>query len=240
MHDNNRIERKHYIIGALIISLAFILQPFSLLFVQLHVAPLVAPSLMAQGGDGSTDYAGKEISADNLKVRGNSEASIYLVEYSDYQCPFCARFHDVPKQVLAESNGKVAWAWKHFPLTQIHPNARPAAIAADCVAKLGGVEKFWTYSDMLIANQDKLTDALYKSEASKLGVNASQFNVCLKDTTIAAGVDKETTEGSSLGVNGTPSTFVVRNEGGKLTILENINGALPKETVDSIIAKYIE
>lgn len=235
-----KLQRKHLLIGAIIIAIAFVLQPFSLLFVQMNIAPLVAPSILGQVGDGSVDQAGKEISLENLKVRGNPEASIYLVEYSDYQCPFCLRFHNTPKEIVEASNGKVAWAWKHFPLTQIHPEARPAAIAAECVAKLSNIEKFWQYSDTLMANQTTLNETMYKTEAAKMGINANQFATCLKNPEIASLVDANTSEGEAFGVSGTPSTFVVKNENGKLIILENINGALPKETVESIIAKYSE
>lgn len=238
-----RINRKHYIIGALIISLAFVIQPFSLLFIQMNLAPIIAEKYLGQNANGQDDgtaMAGKEIDPTELKIRGNTGAQIYLVEFSDYQCPFCARFHETPKEVVNESNGKVAWAWKHFPLTQIHPEARPAAIASECVYKLGGVEKFWLYSDTLIANQQNLSDALYKSEAQKLGINAGSFGTCIKDPATAKIVDANTSEGEALGVNGTPSTFVVKNENGKFTILENISGALPKATVDSIINKYTE
>jgi protein-disulfide isomerase len=92
----------------------------------------------------------------------------------------------------------------------------------------------------MIANQDKLSDALYRSEAVKLGINGPAFDTCIKDPAVAAVVDENTKEGEDLGVNGTPSTFVVKNENGKLTILENISGALPKDTVENIIKKYSE
>ena len=232
------VPKKHLIIGSLIIGASFVIQPFSLLYVQMKIAPKLAPILMHQNQDGTPVTVGKEIMNEDLKVRGNTDAKIYLVEYSDYQCPFCGRFHPTLKQELSANPGKIAWIYKYFPLTQIHPNARPSAIAAECVFKLGGTEKFWSYSDTLIADQTNLSDALYKSEAAKLGINSAQFSACLNDKTIADEVDNNTKEGESLGVNGTPSTFVVKNENGKMTILENINGALPKETVDSIIAKY--
>jgi protein-disulfide isomerase len=241
MSVNKNISKKHFVIGGLIIALALTLQPFASLMVQNTLAPLIAPRLMGSADDaGSTDMAGREISTENLKVQGASTAKIFLVEFSDYECPFCARFHNTPKQILSESDGKVAWAWKHFPLTQIHQNARPAAVAAECVAKLGGVEKFWQFSDVLIANQRNLNESLYKVESAKLGINANAFNSCLKDVAMGTIVDKNLSEGETLGVTGTPSTFVVKNDNGKLIILENINGALPKETVDSIIKKYSE
>lgn len=232
------MNNKHYLTGAMIIVIAFLLQPFALLFVQTSVAPVFAQAITGKNADGSTVVEGKEINTQNLKITGNNNASIYLVEFSDYQCPFCARFHPTPKEVVATSNGKVAWVWKHFPLSQIHPEARPAAIAAECVNKLGGMEKFWQYSDILITNQGKLSSQLYKTEAAKLGINAANFSTCLADPTVASEVDRNTKEGEELGVNGTPSTFIVRNENGKLTILENISGALPKATLETAIAKY--
>ena len=237
------ITKKQLIIGALIISLGFIIQPFSLLFVQLKIAPKLATVLLKQnpnqnGETAATAVVGKEISVDDLKIRGNKDAKIYLVEYSDYQCPFCSRFHPTLKSEISENGDKVAWVYKYFPLTQIHPEARPSAIAAECVFKLGGNDKFWQYSDVLIDNQANLSGTLYKSEAAKLGINSSQFSTCLKDPSIAVEVDKNTSEGESLGVNGTPNTFVVKNENGKLTILDSVSGALPKATVDAMIAKY--
>lgn len=238
MTTHKQLTYKNYVIGGIIIAAAFIIQPFSMLFVQEKIAPALAPMLTGQNTDGSVSVEGKDIDTKNLKIRGNNQAEIYLVEYSDYECPFCNRFHSTPKDIVDASNGKVAWVWKYFPLTQIHPNAHPAAVAAECVNKLGGQEKFWQFSDVLINNQRALSENFYKTESAKLGINAAAFSTCLKDASIAAEVDRNTKEGEELGVSGTPSTFVVKNENGKLTILENINGALPKATVESIIAKY--
>lgn len=233
------IERKHYIIGGLIIAIAFALQPFALLFTQINLAPSLVPMLTGNNVDGTPTVEGKEISSENLKLRGNPEASIVLVEFSDYECPFCNRFHESPKNIVANSNGKVAWAWKHYPLP-FHPQAEPTAIAAECVKRLGGVEKFWTYTDIMMANFDKLSDAVRASEAIKIGINGGNFSACLNDAQMKANVTNELNEGSSLGVNGTPNTFIVKNEGGKYTILESINGALPQATVEAAVMKYLK
>jgi protein-disulfide isomerase len=234
------ITKKHYIIGTLIISLALIAQPFSLLFYQMKVAPKLAPMILGKQQDGSPVVEGKNISTENLKVRGNKDAEIMLVEFSDYECPFCQRFHEAPKSIVANSNGKVAWAWRHFPLNQIHPNAKPASIAAECVNKIAGTDAFWQFTDILVANQRNLNSNFYKTESAKLGANATAFDACTKDPAIAAIVDADQAEGESLGVNGTPNTLVVENKNGKLTILESINGALPQDTVEKIVAKYVK
>jgi protein-disulfide isomerase len=231
------IERKHFIIGGIVLAIALALQPFALLFAQITLAPKLVPMLTGTNIDGSVNVSGKEISTNNLKIRGNPQAEIVLVEYSDYQCPFCGRFHSTPKEIVEKSNGKVAWVWKHFPLS-FHPEAKPSAIASECVNKIGGTEKFWQYSDSLIANQQKLSADLIKNEAVKLGINQTQFSNCLNDAQMSAIVDTDTNEGTDLGVNGTPNTFIVKNENGKYTILESISGALPKETIESAIAKY--
>lgn len=232
------LERKHYIIAGSIIMLALALQPFALLFTQITLAPKLIPLLTGKNQDGSVQIEGKTISGENLKLRGDKNAQIILVEFSDYQCPFCARFHPTAEAVFKKYNGKVAWAWKHFPLG-FHPEAAPTAIAAECVNKLAGVNAFWKFSDAMIKNQDKLSPSLRNLEASSLGINASTFAACLKDPQMQANVDKETAEGAAIGVNGTPNTFVVKVENGEYIILESINGALPEWTVDSIVEKYI-
>jgi protein-disulfide isomerase len=233
------IERKHYIIGGLIIALALALQPFALLFTQINLAPSLVPMLTGNNVDGTPSLEGREVSTENLKLRGNSDAQIVLVEFSDYECPFCNRFHEAPKNIVANSNGKVAWAWKHYPLP-FHPQAEPTAIAAECVKELAGVEQFWSYTDTMMNNFDKLNDTLRASEAGKLGINAANFSTCLKNPEMKTRVSNDLNEGSSLGVNGTPNTFIVRNEGGKYTILESINGALPEATVAAAVAKYVQ
>jgi protein-disulfide isomerase len=229
----------HFIIGGFIIALAFALQPFALLFAQILLAPTLVPALTGQNTDGSPIVVGKEIKDDDLKIRGNKDAQIFLVEFSDYQCPFCARFHNAPKNIVEKSNGKVAWIWKHYPLP-FHPEAKPSAHAAECVYKLAGVEKFWQYSDALIANQQTLSDTVYKTEAGKLGVNGSQFAACLQDKSVEQKIEDQQSEGTTLGVNGTPNTFIVKKVNGKYEILDSINGALPEDTVNQMVQKYLD
>lgn len=83
-------------------------------------------------------------------VMGNpNTADVTIVEYSDFECPFCARFHPVLEQVVAESNGSVAWVYRQFPLTQIHEHAFERAIASECVAQIKGNDAFWEYANLL-------------------------------------------------------------------------------------------
>ena len=90
----------------------------------------------------------KVISSDHF--RGNKNASVKLIEYSDFQCPYCQRFHPTMQQMLSEYSDKVAWIYRHFPLDSIHPQARPAALASECVFELGGDEAFWKFADEVL------------------------------------------------------------------------------------------
>ncbi|MBI2622240.1 thioredoxin domain-containing protein, partial [Candidatus Microgenomates bacterium] len=112
---------------------------------------------------------------DRDHIRGSKDAKIKLVEFSDLECPFCKSFHPTMQKVLKEFDGQIAWVYRHFPLDSIHPRARPAALAAECVASLGGNDKFWNYVDKLFEGAPvTLTDDQLKTIATGLGVNASQ------------------------------------------------------------------
>jgi protein-disulfide isomerase len=109
----------------------------------------IQPVAQAPEPTGSTDAVRPVTSEDHIK--GNPDAPIKIVEYSDFDCPFCGRFHETMNQVMAQygESGDVNWTYRHFPLDQIHPQARPLAIASECVAELGGNEKFWEFSNIM-------------------------------------------------------------------------------------------
>ena len=90
---------------------------------------------------------------ENDHIRGNPDASITIVEFSDFQCPFCTRFHPTVKQALAEYGDQVRWVYKHFPLSQIHPEAISDAEASECIAEQKGGDGFWNFADALFASQ---------------------------------------------------------------------------------------
>lgn len=88
---------------------------------------------------------------DDDHYRGNPDAEIVLVEYSDYECPFCTRFQTTMQQVIADYGDQVAWVYRHYPLPQLHPNAIMLANASECATELGGSDAFWELSDVLLA-----------------------------------------------------------------------------------------
>ena len=94
--------------------------------------------------------------SDTDHVLGKANAKVTIVEFSDFQCPFCSRHHPTMQRIISEYPDDVRWVYKHFPLESIHPRARPAAEASECVADLAGNDAFWQYADKLFANQSSL------------------------------------------------------------------------------------
>lgn len=138
-------------------------------------------------------------------VLGSSNAKVTMVEYSDFQCPFCGRFFTTVKQAMTEYKDKIRFVYRNFPLDSIHPNARPAAEAAECAGEQG---KYWEYHDKLFANQEKLADSLYPQLASELKLNVNKFNDCLKSDKYISKIDADYQQGITDGVQGTPHTLI--------------------------------
>lgn len=162
-------------------------------------------------------------------VRGNSSADVYIVEYSDFECPFCARLHPTLGRVVEEDED-VKWIYRHFPLSS-HANAFDAAVASECVAKLGGNDAFWSFADRAFANQRSLGDRFYNNFIRSAGINADRFAECLSDEKVADDVQDDLDEVIAVGGRGTPFVVVISPEG-KLT---SFSGALPYERIKALV-----
>ena len=184
------------------------------------VAPTPAPAAAAPAGDLAPVTA-----ADH--VRGSKDAVVTLVEYSDMQCPYCKNFHATMTQVMTAYSGKVKWVFRHFPLS-FHPNAQPAALAAECASEQG---KFWEFTDAMYTNQADLGDALYTKTAADLKLNKTKFAACVASKKYASVIAADQASGSTAGVDGTPATFILAKDGTKTMI----PGALPFEQVKPMI-----
>lgn len=169
-------------------------------------------------------------------IRGSKDAQVVLVEYSDYQCPFCHRFHPTMQQVMKEFGSKVAWVYRHYPLP-FHPYAQKAAEAGECVAKFGGNDKFWQFTDIAYDKASKddsvlAVDSLVNM-AKDIGLDGAKVKACIDSGEMAAKVKADMDGGSAAGVNGTPGTIVLGKNGKK----DFIPGAYPFESVKATIEK---
>ncbi len=136
---------------------------------------------------------------------GSPDGKIILAEFSDFQCPFCARAHNTVKEFMAKHKGTVTLTYKHFPLQQIHPEALPAARASWAAAQQ---QKFWEFHDKLFAEQQRLGDALYVEIAQNLQLNLEQFNTDRNSKASEDAVLADFQLGRELGIEGTPAFFM--------------------------------
>lgn len=184
-----------------------------------------APAAAADAGAGAGNPAPQaEISFDNVRIQGSEDADVIIVEWSDFQCPYCSRFFAQTKGQLDSEyieTGEVAFVYKDFPLESIHPQATPAALASWCAAEQ---DAFWEYHDILFTNQQALSDSNYKQWAVDLGLDADQFNDCYDSGKYANNVQAELAEGSANGIRGTPGFIVMSADGEKR---ELVSGAQP-------------
>ncbi len=191
-----------------------------------------AASIAKQGAPSAVVPSGAPVQVkvgDQDHIRGNSSAQVTIVEFSDLECPFCKSFHPTLQQALAEYGDKIRWVYKHFPLDQLHSKADKEAEAAECAGALGGNDMFWKYVDRVFEitpSNNGLNLALLPQVAEGLGLNRAAFEACLNSGTYADRVEADYQQGLSLGVNGTPASFVNGIP---------VQGAVPYETLKSII-----
>lgn len=167
-------------------------------------------------------------------VKGNPDAKVTLVEYSDIDCPFCQRFHGTIGQILEAYPNDVNVVFRHFPLTQLHPDAATKAAASECVGELGGNDAFWSYLDVLFNNKTAVSGLA--QAAGQVGVDQTAFQECLDSGKYDAKIAASTQEATKAGARGTPYSILTD---GTQTI--PVNGALPfeqvKPQIDSLLSQ---
>ena len=144
------------------------------------------------------------ISYDPRRVRGDAAAPVTIVEFSDFQCPFCRQSQEALRTVMEKYSGSVKIAFRDFPLNPIHPNAQAAAEAARCAAEQG---RFWEYHDLLFAN-GQLTESGLAAHARTVGLDEEQFRTCVVERKYRTEVEADTKEAGRLGLTGTPAFFI--------------------------------
>jgi len=170
-----------------------------------------------------------DVSIDDDSILGDEDAPVTIIEFSDYECPFCARFYlNTLPQLKREyiDTGKIKLVYRDFPLS-FHQNAQKAAEAAECA---GEQDKYYEMHDKIFENQQAITTTNLKEYAKEIGLNTNEFNECLDSGEMASEVQKDFQDGQSIGVRGTPTFFI----NGKL-----LRGAQPFEEFQKIIEKEL-
>ena len=179
-----------------------------------------------------------KISADNDPIIGSPDAPITIIEFSDFQCPFCARFHVQTLPSLMEEyieQGKVKLVFRDFPIQNIHPNALPAAVAAECANDQG---KFKGMHDLLFENQKQWSSletspalSTFVQYAKDLQINEEEFTSCLTEGKYIDEIRKDLEDGRNYGVTGTPGFFIGNDDVGYV----ELKGAQPFDSFKKVI-----
>lgn len=169
---------------------------------------------------------------------GSDSATVTVIEFSDYQCPYCRRFHaDVLPALLREyiDTGRVQLIYKDLPLV-MHREALPAAIAGRCAAAQG---KFWPMNEALFANQERLNATLYPKLAAALGLDAEQFKKCLQDPALRKAIRRDQNQARDLGITSTPSFLIGRMQGERMLIERIGRGLADFEALSAELDKLL-
>lgn len=202
---------------------------------------------VAQGNNVADNFVIAPIT-DTDHIRGNPNAEVFLIEYSDMECPYCKRYHSTLKQLMNDfgTDGKLAWVYRHFPLYQgsssnppLHPNAGQFAEGAECVASLGGSEAFWKFIDRFyeqIPNANVWTMENGAAIAEAVGIDKDKYLSCINNGTFTSDIEEAYKAALEAGGRGTPYTVLVKKSGGEPLILDG--GAIPYPQLKQIIEQF--
>jgi protein-disulfide isomerase len=173
-------------------------------------------------------------------VYGNPKAPVSLIEYSDFECPFCKRFHLTAKEIVKNYKDQVNWVYRHFPLNFHNPGAQKQAEASECANELGGNDAFWKYTDAIYERTQSNGKGFPLTQivplAKEIGLDEKKFAQCFESGRFEARVKEDFEEGGKIGINGTPANILIHNETGEVVFK---SGALPLEGFKAEIEKLL-
>jgi protein-disulfide isomerase len=195
------------------------------------------PSLSNKQTNPSQEIVLAKISSED-HIYGDPNAPIKVIEYSDTECPFCKVFHNTMTEVVDSYGGKVAWVYRHFPITQLHSKAMKEAEATECAAEQGGNTMFWRYVGKIYettGSNDTLDPAELPRIAGDLGLDVSAFNTCLSSGKYTQAIQKSVEDAIKAGARGTPYSVIVTKDDKKIVIngAEQLAGV--KAKIDSLL-----
>lgn len=183
----------------------------------------------------------RPVSAERDHIYGNPDAIVSIIEYSDFECPFCKRFHPTPKELVDAYGGKVNWVYRHFPLAFHNPGAQKQAEASECAAGIGGNEAFWRYTDLIYERTESNgngfpLDGLVPL-AVEIGLDGAEFRKCMEEERYAARVKEDFDGGIRAGINGTPGNILLNNESGEVIPR---SGAAPFDVLKQLVDRLLD
>lgn len=193
----------------------------------LVAAAVVGPRFFSESAE---VREGASFRTENRHLYGNPKASTIIVEFSDLECPFCARLHPILQEIVDTSGGRVAWEYRHYPIPT-HPNAYTAAMLAECVADKGGQDAFFAFIARVFAEVSSLSRETLARIATEFGLSEEEQTKCQTDEGIQARIAADMAAAAKEGARGTPYSVIVKSSGEAIPV----SGALPKEQWDSLL-----
>jgi protein-disulfide isomerase len=180
--------------------------------------------------DSSNTQLSFPVSESRDHIQGPGTAAVTLVEYGDYECPYCAQAYLIVKEVQERLGNKVRFVFRNFPLTKLRPHAYQSALAVETAAAQG---KFWEMYDFLFKHGQSLTDDNLRQSAAKLGLNVNKFDLEFRDRTYSRHVDEDIQSGEESGVTKTPTFFINGDRYDDSWDLDSLLSALDEASVFS-------
>ncbi|MCW8825517.1 MAG: DsbA family protein [Gammaproteobacteria bacterium] len=178
----------------------------------------------------------RPVSAEVDHIYGNPDAPVTLVEYSDFECPYCKRFHFSAKDFVDNSKGQVNWVYRHYPLSFHNPGAQKEAEASECAAQQGGNDSFWKYTNLIYlrtkAGGKGFPIAKLVPLAVEIGLDRASFDKCLNSGSMAKRVSDDFKNGSASGITGTPGNILINNKTKEALFL---NGAVSLQKLQAAL-----
>lgn len=221
------------IIGSLLISASIIVQGY---IIRGETSQAVAAQSIFKGHPiDVTDH-----------VEGNADSKVVVIEYSDPECPYCIQLHPTMKKLRTDYEDKIAFVYRTFPLTQIHPHAYDESRAITCAGIIGDTKGFYTYIDSLfgykVSNKTTELPTTGKEDIAKgSNLDVQKFTECMNGTQAGELVDASTNDGINAGVSGTPTTFILRKTTDGYQVIAMVSGAQSysyfKAAIDQALTK---
>ena len=188
----------------------------------------------------------RKVDQKNDFIFGNLDATVSIIEYSDFECPYCQRFSDTPLELAREMPNQVNVVWRNFPLPFHNPMAIIEASAGICIGKQGGNDAFWKYVDMIFKNTrlngqglapENGQDPLLKIVKS-YGLNAEKFEECMSSPEVQKQISNDIQDGVTSGINGTPGVILVNHKTGKVDVMAGaVSIEALRDAVKDLLAK---
>ncbi|MFT7533479.1 MAG: protein-disulfide isomerase [Gammaproteobacteria bacterium] len=182
----------------------------------------------------------RPLSIDRDHIYGNPNADVSLIEYSDFECPYCKSFHATAKNLVDAYDGQVNWVYRHYPLNFHNPGAQSQAEASECANEIGGNDMFWLYTNAIYERTTSNGKGFPIEDlvplAVELGMNKNIFDLCLDSGRYSERVKSDLVEGSRIGVTGTPGNILLNNRTGTARLRA---GTLPLDALRAVVEELL-